>query len=159
MDSKKLILCHRDEEFIVDKESRSNTIAVENTKAISVPVNQRKKPRKTAMRSTQGTNNTDGFKNGVHALVQSLHGEKTVVSGVTIQTEVDNKKKRWYHLVDAPPGSIIKIAGIDSATLSEKTLLWNETPNEKLVGFGGVLLWDHLKQNNISEALMELRNK
>lgn len=135
------------------------TTSAQNQVLVSPPPSRCKNRREATGKATQGTKNKDGFKNGVRALVKALHGEKIVVSGVTVRTEVDGKNKRWYHLVDAPPGSIIKVSGVNVAVISEKTLLGKVAPSEKIVGLGGVLLWDHLTRNEVSGAIMGQRDQ
>lgn len=90
---------------------------------------------------------------GVEALVKAHHDEVVVVSGVTLRIHDDKHEKRAYHLMEAVPGSAIAVSGEKTAMIQERFLIMKECPPEARIGFGGVLLWDHLVQNGIRKAL------
>ena len=92
---------------------------------------------------------------GVAALVKAKCGEFVTVSGVVLCVQGEKTEKRAYKLEHAAPGSPIAIASTDEtrALVFEKDLLKKDCPQEREIGFVGVLLWDHLIHNGVREEL------
>lgn len=90
---------------------------------------------------------------GVEALVRAPKGSDVIVSGATFCVDSWENKQRVYHLKHASPGSPLAISGDKKTMILHDHLYASKAPPESEVGFGGVLMWEHLVRNGIKEYL------